>query len=90
MNGPEPRRAPPAQHPIPLTELETGLTAVIVSLDGGHAAQERLRSLGIREGQHVRKISRIGKAGPVVVLVDRTQIAVGHGMAKRIVVQVDR
>ncbi len=76
------------RHHLSLTELETGQTAVIVSLGGGRGARHRLRSLGILEGQRIRKISRIGKVGPVVVLVNRAQVAVGYGMAKRILVQV--
>jgi len=87
MKAPDEERAHPTQQQLPLTELETGRSAVVVSLESGHGAQERLRSLGIHEGQRIRKISRIGKVGPVVVLVDRTQVAVGHGMAKKILVQ---
>lgn len=88
MRVPEERQTQPLRQQLPLTELETGRTAVIVSLGGGHGVQQRLRFLGILEGQRVRKVSRIGKIGPVVVLVHRTQVAVGHGMAKKILVQV--
>jgi ferrous iron transport protein A len=88
MKRPDQRPALQAQQQLPLTELPSGQTAVIIKLESGQGAQLRLRSLGIHEGQRVRKISRIGKIGPVVVLVDRTQIAVGHGMAKKILVQV--
>ncbi len=78
----------PPRHQLPLSELETGQAAVIVSLGGDRGAQKRLRVLGILEGQRFRKISSIGKIGPVVVLVDRAQVAVGRGMAKKILVQV--
>jgi len=88
MKVPEERRAQPLRHQLPLTELVTGETAVIVSLGGGHGGRQRLRALGLLEGQRIRKISRIGKAGPIVVLVDRAQVAVGHGMARKILVQV--
>ncbi len=88
MRVPEERRTQSLRHQLSLTELETGQTAVIVSLGSGHGARQRLRSLGILEGQRIRKISRIGKVGPVVLLVDRAQVAIGHGMAKRILVQV--
>ena len=88
MKRPDEKRARPAQQQLPLTELATGQTAIIISLEGGHGSEQRLRSLGIREGQRIQKISRIGKIGPVVVVVDRTQVAVGHGMARKILVQV--
>ena len=87
MIVPEERPAQPLRQQLTLTDLATGQTAVIVNLGGGHGAQHRLRALGLLEGQRIRKISRIGKIGPVVVLVDRAQVAVGHGMAKRILVQ---
>lgn len=88
MRVPEERQAQPLPHQLLLTELETGETAVIVSLGGGHGIRHRLGSLGILEGQRIRKISKIGKAGPVVLLVNRAQVAVGHGMAEKILVQV--
>ncbi|MBU8913859.1 MAG: FeoA domain-containing protein [Spirochaetales bacterium] len=87
MRVPEERQTQPLRRQLPLTELETGQTAIIVSLEGGHGARQRLRSLGILEGRRIRKISRIGKIGPVVLLVDRAQVAIGHGMAKKILVQ---
>jgi ferrous iron transport protein A len=87
MKRPNERRALLAQQQLRLTELATGQTAVIIQLESGQGAQLRLRALGIHEGQRIRKISGVGKAGPVVVLVDRTQIAVGYGMARKILVQ---
>jgi len=73
---------------VSLTDMETGETGLVIRLGSGLGVQERLRSLGILEGQRVKKLSGIGKVGPVVVLVDRAQVAVGHGMARRIIVQV--
>ena len=48
--------------------------------------KERLRKLGITEGQRVQKVSKIALGGPVIVLVDRAQIAIGRGMARKIIV----
>ena len=74
---------------IPLTELKPDEEGSIVALQGGYGMQARLRSLGLVEGQMVRKLSRIGRAGPVIVLVDRMQVAIGYGMARRIIVRTE-
>ena len=37
----------------------------------------------------MRKLSRIGWGGPIVLLVNRAQVAVGRGMARKIQVRTD-
>ena len=72
----------------PLAELKPGETAEIISLNGGESFQARLRAMGLAEGRTVRKLSRIRWGGPIVVIVNRAQVAVGRGMARKIVVRV--
>lgn len=79
----------PLRQEVPLTELETGRSGTIARLAGGAGVQDRLRALGVAEGLRISKVSRIGKAGPVVVVVNRAQIAVGNGMASKIFIRVD-
>jgi len=69
-------------------ELAPGEEGAIVSLSGGPGAQSRLRALGLAEGQRVRNVSRIAWGGPIILLVNRAQVAVGRGMARKIVVRV--
>jgi ferrous iron transport protein A len=71
----------------PLTQLGADEEGLIVSLQGGYGMQARLRSLGLVEGQRIRKLSHIGRSGPVIVLVNRMQVAVGFGMARRILIR---
>lgn len=71
-----------------LAELQPGESAEIVALNGGEGFRARLRAMGLAEGRTVRKFSRIRWGGPIVVIVDRAQVAVGRGMAKKIVVRV--
>ena len=68
----------------PLAELKPGESAEIVALNGGDEFQSRLRAMGLAEGQTVRKLSRIRWGGPIVLLVNRAQVAVGRGMARKI------
>ena len=71
----------------PLTELKLGEEATIAAVQGGRGMQVRLRNMGLVEGQVVRKLSALAWGGPVVVMVKRTQIAIGRGMARRILVR---
>jgi len=72
---------------IHLTDLRTGEDGVITAMRGGRSMQQRLHKLGLVEGQTVRKLSSLALGGPVVVLVNRAQVAIGRGMASRIMVR---
>ena len=49
----------------------------------------RLEALGIRPGKKVTKVSSMFFRGPVTLRIDNTQVAIGFGMANRILVEVD-
>jgi ferrous iron transport protein A len=72
-----------------LTELAKGEAGIIAAIHAGWGAQQRLRRLGLAEGQVIRKISDLALGGPVIVLVNRAQVAIGRGMASRILVRPD-
>jgi ferrous iron transport protein A len=74
---------------LALTDLPADTEGTVVGLEGGYGMRARLRSMGIFEGTRLRKVSAIGWRGPVVVLVARTQLAIGYGIARRVVVRVD-
>lgn len=69
-----------------LTDLAKGEQGTVVAIQGGWGFQQRLRLLGLAEGQAIRKLSELALGGPVVVLVNRAQLAIGRGMARRILV----
>jgi len=50
--------------------------------------RSRLEALGIREGKRITLVSVLGRHGPVILQVEgsSSQIAVGRGMAARILV----
>lgn len=58
-------------------------------LGHGQGSVRRLEALGIRPGKKVTKISSMLFRGPVTLRVDSTQVAIGFGMANRILVEVD-
>ena len=73
---------------IPLTRLEPNSRARIVEIQAGQGLIRRLEALGIRVGQSVETVSGTFMRGPVTVQVGSAQLAIGFGMAKRIIVEV--
>jgi ferrous iron transport protein A len=73
-----------------LTQLEEGETGVVVDIQGGWGLVRRLDSLGIRMGKKVTKISSQLMRGPVTVKIDNSQIAIGFGMARKILVEREK
>ena len=74
---------------ITLTQMQVGQSGVVVQIQGGHGLVNRLNSLGIRPGKRITKISSMIMRGPVTIEVDRAQVAIGFGMARRIIVELD-
>jgi len=69
-----------------LTQLKTGETAKIVAIEGGRGLKQKLLLRGLFEGKLLRVVSN---HGPVTVEVDRSIVAIGRGMAQKIVVTTD-
>lgn len=72
-----------------LKDLRAGETGKILQIDGGHGMVNRLAALDIRPGKKIKKINSSFLGGPVTVEVNRIQVAIGFGMAKRIVIEVE-
>ena len=75
---------------LTLAEMKTGQTGIVVGVLGGHGLIRRLDALGIRPGRKVTKLSSTLFRGPVMLRVNSTQVAVGFGMAGRIIVEADK
>jgi ferrous iron transport protein A len=73
---------------ITLTELKTGETGLIEDITGSLGLKKRFESLNLREGKYIRKISSAPFHGPIVVEVGGCKIAIGRGMASKIMVEV--
>ncbi|MBN2017600.1 MAG: ferrous iron transport protein A [Candidatus Cloacimonetes bacterium] len=72
---------------IPLIKLKKGESAVIVSHHGGRLFERRMSSLGLRPHAVVKMVSSQLFHGPVIVQIGNSQVAIGHGMARRIYVE---
>jgi ferrous iron transport protein A len=75
---------------LTLVEMRTGQTGTVVGVLGGHGLIQRLDALGIRPGKRVIKLNSTLFRGPIMLRVDNTQVAVGFGMARKIIVQADK
>jgi ferrous iron transport protein A len=75
---------------LTLAEMKTGQTGTVVGVLGGPGLIRRLDALGIRPGKKVTKISSTLFRGPVILRVNNAQVAVGFGMARKIIVEVDK
>jgi ferrous iron transport protein A len=75
---------------LTLAEMRTGQTGTVVEVLGGHGLIRRLDALDIRPGKKVTKINSTLFHGPVTLRVDNAQVAVGFGVARKIVVEVDK
>ncbi len=74
---------------LTLGQMEVGQTGTIIEILGGWGLVRRLEALGVRPGKKVTKISTTLFRGPVTLKIGNTQVAVGFGMARKIIVQVD-
>ena len=73
---------------VSLADMEPGQSGILVEIMGGHGMVRRLGALGLRLCKRVRKVSSMLMRGPIVVEVDGFQIAIGYGMASRIIVEI--
>jgi len=75
---------------IDLTKMQPGETGVIHGLDEGEHFRRKVQSMGIRPGKKIKKVSSHFWRGPQTVEVDNSRFAIGFGMSKKILVQVER
>lgn len=74
--------------PLPLTQMKAGQSGTVVKILGGFGATRRLEALGIRVGKKITKISAMFMRGPITVKVGQTSLAIGHGLAHKVMVEV--
>jgi ferrous iron transport protein A len=74
---------------IPLSSMQSGSKGVIAKIEGGHGLINRLNALGIRPNKRITKISSMMMRGPVTINMDGMQLALGFGMAKRVIIKPD-
>jgi ferrous iron transport protein A len=75
---------------IPLISLKRGQSGRIVQIEGGYGMTRRLSALGIRPGKRITKIGGMFMRGPITVKVGVSTVALGFGVASKVVVAVGK
>ena len=69
-----------------LTQARTNINLIFTSLEGGHGAMQRLTDMGLIPGECLKVLHNSGY-GPVTVLIKGARVALGHGLAAKIMVE---
>jgi len=83
-------------HKAPLTALKDGETGVLISIKVGSGRgrgkgwgfEKRLMDMGLTPGTKVTVVKSAPFHGPLEILVRGSRLALGRGMAERILVEI--
>ncbi|NPV52732.1 MAG: ferrous iron transport protein A [Firmicutes bacterium] len=71
---------------LPLSFLPTGRDATIKDVLGGFGLRRKLTELGVVRGRLIRVVQN-DFAGPIIISVGDGRLALGRGMAQKIIVE---
>ena len=74
---------------VSLVEMDEGQAGTVTELAGGLAFVRRIEAMGLRPGIALVKTSGSAMWGPVTVRAGNIQLALGHGMASRVLLDVE-
>ena len=74
---------------LSLVHIRENQKAKVLEISGGRILQHRMMSMGIYPGREITKLSHFALRGPVAVRVGRSVLALGHGVAAKIIVEVE-
>ena len=75
---------------VNLRQMYPGQSGKVLKVDGGVGLVSRLSALGIRPGRKITKVSSMLMRGPVTVRLGNTRLAIGFGMANKILVELEQ
>lgn len=76
------------QQGILLSNVPNRKRARIVNIQGGVGLVRKLQVMGIRKGQEIKVVSKQPFRGPLTIEVCGSQMTLGRGMARKILVEV--
>jgi Fe2+ transport system protein FeoA len=74
---------------LSLVQIRKNRKAKVLEISGGRILQHRMMSMGIYPGREITKLSHFALRGPVAVKVGRSVLALGHGVAAKIIVETE-
>ncbi len=69
--------------------MKSNHKAKVVELLGGATLQSKLMNMGVYKGKEITKLSYVGLRGPVVIKSGRTIMALGYGVAAKVMVEAE-
>ena len=73
-----------------LVEMGAGERGTVFKIQGGIGLKRRLEAMGIRPGATIVKIAGSPLGGPVVIRIGSMRLAIGCGMAGKVMVDVEK
>lgn len=70
---------------LTIEKAKKNTTVKIKEIKGGLVLRQKLHGMGIREGDNIF-ILQDAKNGPIILIKDHIKIALGKGMAKKIII----
>lgn len=74
---------------LSLVQIRKNRKAKVLEISGGSTLQHKMMSMGIYPGREITKLSHFALRGPVAVKVGRSVLALGHGVAAKIIVEIE-
>ena len=71
---------------LPLAKCDNNKKLILRKIEGGVGIKNRLYSMGLIPGEII-KIINTDKKGPLIIEIKDTKIAIGRGMAMKILVE---
>ena len=72
-----------------LLQISPGLTVRVIDFEGGKNLRSKLRQYGIHPGDCLRLLRKAPLGGPLLVACNEREIALGRGVADKIIVELD-
>jgi Fe2+ transport system protein FeoA len=69
-----------------LSCAKPNIELVFVSAEGGRGVMQRLTDMGLIPGERLKVLHNAG-FGPVTVLIKGARVALGHGLAAKIIIK---
>ena len=74
---------------LSLLQMRANQKGKVLEITGGIGLVNRLMSMGIYKGKEIAKLSQFALRGPVAIKVNRSVLALGHGMASKIILEIE-
>jgi len=72
-----------------LVQMKENQKGRVLEIHGSSTLANKLMSMGIYPGREITKLSHFALRGPVMVKVGRSSLAFGHGMAAKVIIEVE-